>query len=408
MSSTIPQVGANANELFNTLVDTLVIDLAIPAVTIDLDIPLPSEDALTNEAYAAIGTVTLADLTTAEIDGSGVFDKLMTAVTKHLDLQFQKSRITGKEYAEVYLGGMQTVMAQAVNFLTNKDKLRWEALLAREQLKLVQLQRVQALVTLQLAKLQVVEQKLTVAKTQILAYTAKSEYASSKLGLAVGYTTIQKGETDVMLTTEQIDTARAQTKDTLLNGVTAVAGILAFEKQFKQKQMVLTGEQVDTARAATKNTLQDGSAVAGLAAVEKTLKLAQVDLSNEQIDTARAATKDTLRAGGAILGAAAQDKLIKTAQIKLINEQHETQRASTLGTRSDGAVIFGSLGAQTKLYLQQIESYKHDSKSKLVKTMLDTWTARKSINELVEVPSQIDTLAINASVASYRAVIDAL
>lgn len=410
MSSTIPQVGANANQLFDELVDELVIDTTIPNVVIDLDIPLPSTDELINDAYAAIKPITIDDLTSDDINGNGtgIFDKLMHAVTHHLDNQFTKNRITGKEYAEVYLGGMTAVLQQSVSFLTAKDRMRWESLLAREQVQLAQLQRVNMLATLQLTKLQVIEAKLTVARTQIMAYTAKAEYANSKLGLAGGYTNIQKGEADVELTLDQIDTSRAATKDTLRDNSTLVSGILAFEKQVKQQTMLLTAEQVDATRAQTKNTLQNGTVITGLAGVEKTIKLASLELLNEQVDTARASTKETLKSGAPVLGIAQQDKLVKISQIRLIDEQYESQRGATLGTRSDGVIIVGTTGAQTKLYLQQIESYKHDSKSKLVKIMLDTWTARKAVDEGTPLPVEIDKDAIEASVASYRAVIDAL
>lgn len=404
MPSTILQVSGNANDLFTALSDELIVDLTIPAVVLDLDIPLPLEDA-TNDAFADIASITLADLTTQAIGGSGVFDALMNTMTQHLSQQFEKGRITGKEYAEVYLGGMQSILAQSVQFLVSKDKIRWDALLVREQTKLVQLQGVNTKLQIQLSKLQVVEQKLTVAKVQVQAYTAKSEYASSKMGLSTGFTGIHQNEAQTQLILEQYEGARAQTRNTLSTGE-VVVGLAGAEKLVKDKQALLVSEQIDTARAATKDTNQAGGAIAGLSLSEKQLKAAQIELSNEQIDAQRASTKDTLRSGGAITGITAQDKLIKQAQVKLINEQYEGQRGQVRGTLSTGGVIAGVLGAQTSLYLQQTESYKHDSKSKAVKMLLDTWTARKTIDEGVEVPSQIDTAALNISIAAYRAAVD--
>jgi hypothetical protein len=68
---------------------------------------------------------TLSDATTA-IDGSGNFDKLMKVVTLHVEAQFTAGRITGTDYATVYLGALQSTLAQAVNFTLNMNKANEE------------------------------------------------------------------------------------------------------------------------------------------------------------------------------------------------------------------------------------------------------------------------------------------
>ena len=55
-------------------------------------------------ADVIITPITNEDLTTKVVDGTGIFDELMTAANAHLDSQFKKERITGTQYAEVYLG----------------------------------------------------------------------------------------------------------------------------------------------------------------------------------------------------------------------------------------------------------------------------------------------------------------
>jgi hypothetical protein len=322
--STIPEISTEANDLFNALAATLTVDLTVPPVTVDMDLPLPEEDG---DAYADVLSVTLPDLTTQAIDGTGVFDALMKTLSLHMAAQFEKGRITGKEYGEVYLGGLQATLQQSVSFLVNKDKVHWDALLVREQVKLTQLQQAIAKNEFQLGKLRLREQQFTMARIEIEAYTAKANYAKTKMDLANSFTTIQQAE----------------------------------------KQIVLIGEQVDAARAVTKDTLSDGSDVHGKAE---------------------------------------QEKLVAQAQVKLVGEQFESQRAQTSDTRSDGATVVGTMGAQTALYKQQVVSYQHDSKSKAVKIMLDTWVARKTIDDGVAVPVQIDTAALDASLSAYRTAVD--
>ena len=69
---------------------------------------------------------TLSNATTAT-DGTGNFDKLMKVVTLHVEAQFNAGRITGTDYATVYLGALQSTLAQAVTFTLNMNKANNEA-----------------------------------------------------------------------------------------------------------------------------------------------------------------------------------------------------------------------------------------------------------------------------------------
>ena len=55
-------------------------------------------------------------------EGTGVFDIIMKAANENIKIQNQTSRITGAEYAEVYLGTMQSAISEAMRFLLNKDQ----------------------------------------------------------------------------------------------------------------------------------------------------------------------------------------------------------------------------------------------------------------------------------------------
>ena len=55
-------------------------------------------------------------------EGTGVFDIIMKAANENIKIQNQASRITGAEYAEVYLGTMQTAISESMKFLLNKDQ----------------------------------------------------------------------------------------------------------------------------------------------------------------------------------------------------------------------------------------------------------------------------------------------
>ena len=50
----------------------------------------------------------------------------MKVVTLHLEAQFAAGRITGTDYATVYLGALQSTLAQAVNFTLSMEKANAE------------------------------------------------------------------------------------------------------------------------------------------------------------------------------------------------------------------------------------------------------------------------------------------
>lgn len=69
--------------------------------------------------------ILLSDLTNGstvneEWTGSGVFDVLIAAVNENIKIQYDQGRITGTDYANVYLASMQAVIAQSMQFLLEK------------------------------------------------------------------------------------------------------------------------------------------------------------------------------------------------------------------------------------------------------------------------------------------------
>ena len=58
-----------------------------------------------------------------EWSGSGVFDKLMHAINGNILVQYESGRIKGPEYAQVYLGSMQTAVVEATKFMLTKEQI---------------------------------------------------------------------------------------------------------------------------------------------------------------------------------------------------------------------------------------------------------------------------------------------
>lgn len=69
-----------------------------------------------------------------EWSGSGVFDKLMHAINGNILVQYESGRIKGPEYAQVYLGSMQTAVVEAMKFMLTKEQIDKELELKAAQI----------------------------------------------------------------------------------------------------------------------------------------------------------------------------------------------------------------------------------------------------------------------------------
>lgn len=81
--------------------------------------------------------ITINEVTTKSLTGTGAFDEMMQAVDLHLAREQQSGRITGNDYATVYLGALQATLAQAVTFVLQKQQASQLADKTAEELLLI-------------------------------------------------------------------------------------------------------------------------------------------------------------------------------------------------------------------------------------------------------------------------------
>ena len=67
------------------------------------------------------GSINTTNPEQPEWEGTGIFDELMKAINGNIKVQFDSGRIKGTEYADVYLGSLQTAMSEAMKFMLVKD-----------------------------------------------------------------------------------------------------------------------------------------------------------------------------------------------------------------------------------------------------------------------------------------------
>lgn len=143
-------------------------------------------------------------LTTRKVDGSGVFDYLMSAVAAHLEKEYNAGRITGAEYTKAYTSAIGTAMQSAVQFLLNRDKAYWDGIQAQFGAIGTNIGVNKAKVDLAIAQAQAHQNKAQYALTVLQLATQDAQYAVAK---------------------EQHEAVRAQTLDARTDGATVVGSV---------------------------------------------------------------------------------------------------------------------------------------------------------------------------------------
>jgi|GEM_PF-4440727 len=124
-------------------------------------------------------SIPITDLTNGSVIakewvGTGVFDVLLGTMNKNIELQYTQGRIVGKDYADVYLSGLQATLQQSVDFLLRKDLVYWQIEVAQKELEIKQLE------------VGIREQELELAKQELeLKYAERTfrDKETAKLGL---------------------------------------------------------------------------------------------------------------------------------------------------------------------------------------------------------------------------------
>lgn len=183
---------------------------------------------LTNEA-----------LTTKAIGGTGTFDVIMDSILAHLKEEYDKGRITGSQYATVYVESVQAGLSNAVQFLLQRDAAYFASLKAQSEAMLAAAEIVKARVELETAKAQLaairfeaMNQEAAFALTKAKIATESAQYCTVEYSLA-NIMPIQ-----VTIATKQAEAQNAQTNDLKLDDVTPVAGLLGKQKALYAQQII--------------------------------------------------------------------------------------------------------------------------------------------------------------------------
>jgi hypothetical protein len=184
--------------------------------------------------------IKIEDLTTGYVDGTGVFDVLMTAVGSRLEEQYQEDRIKGSDYATAYLGAMQYAMAQAMQFLLGKQQADAQAELIKAQTSLTikQEAEIDANILLKAKELQIKDQELLIRQQELVLKGKEIELATKEIELKTQMVLTEQKK--IALMEQQILELRAKiTNETNLANSTVSVNTAQIDKIKAEKDLLV-------------------------------------------------------------------------------------------------------------------------------------------------------------------------
>ena len=283
-------------------------------------------------------------------EGTAIFDVLMKAVNENINIQYELTRITGSDYATVYLGAIETCIKEATNLLLQK------AITDKEiEVKQAQILNIQE------------DTRLKTAQAKAFPLQAAQELA---------------------LTTEQVLT---QKEDTKLKAAQAIAYPLQSEKDLNVKTQQILSMQND-------DKIKQGQSTKDLEVKSKDLEVKTQQIltmqSDDKIKSAQS-TKD--------LEVKSKDLDVKEQQILTMQNDDNIKSAQSakdleVKTKDLGVkqaqidkLIDDLLTAakQRELYSRQILGFDDNKYQKLFESQLSSWGLMFSSGMMTEKPAVI-------------------
>lgn len=230
-------------------------------------------------------TVSVRDFTGGETAGSGLFDELMRTVNSHLRNEYDRGRIAGNDYGQVYLGSLNGAMQTASQFTlaleqTNKENelLTQQIAQIKTQNEILLLQKDQAVIAKDTAQYNL-DFTLPEQLNKLLAETAATVQQTLLIQSQIG--TQEKQQLQITAQTELTGKQENLVDEQILAATyqytTPTAGLLFAQYTKVQKEIDILAQKKITEEAQTEDLSADTSPVGGLVGKEMNLKKVQAD-----------------------------------------------------------------------------------------------------------------------------------
>ena len=325
----------------------------------------------------------VTELTTAEIAGTGVFDVLMQSVKNHVQEEHAKSRITGKEYATVYLEALQSTMAQSIEYLLRAKTLGFEldnlgkqgVLLDHQaeiaikdaQLKFAQIAQTQAQTELTEQQTKSAEAEAHKIPVEISLLRSNLELASVEKDLRIAQVGLAETEKDIAVynlankTPVEVELLQAQTDNAQSQIALTEAQVVKITEENKVIPYNIERIQAEIANMTRQSDILEKELeikISSLALQDKQLLLADAELEVRklELEVKRAEVESA------------------QAQAQLYAAKVLTENAQTMDAAHPNSV----LGSNIAVLRAQAAGYARDAEQKAAKILVDAWNVQRN------------------------------
>ena len=330
----------------------------------------------------------VTELTTAEIAGTGVFDVLMQSVKNHVQEEHAKSRITGKEYATVYLEALQSTMAQSVEYLLRAKTLGFEldnlgkqgVLLDHQaeiaikdaQLKFAQIAQTQAQTELTEQQTKSAEAEAHKIPVEISLLRSNLELASVEKDLRIAQVGLAETEKDIAVynlankTPVEVELLQAQTDNAQSQIALTEAQVVKITEENKVIPYNIERIQAEIANMTRQSDILEKELeikISSLTLQDKQILLADAELEVRklELDVKRAEVESA------------------QAQAQLYAAKVLTENAQTMDAAHPNSV----LGSNIAVLRAQAAGYARDAEQKAAKILVDAWNVQRNTDEAI-------------------------
>ena len=331
----------------------------------------------------------VTELTTAEIAGTGVFDVLMQSVKNHVQEEHAKSRITGKEYATVYLEALQSTMAQSIEYLLRAKTLGFEldnlgkqgVLLDHQaeiaikdaQLKFAQIAQTQAQTDLTEQQVKSAEAEAHKIPVEISLLRSNLELAGVEKDLRIAQVGLAETEKDIAVynlvnkTPVEVELLQAQTDNAQSQIALTEAQVVKITEENKVIPYNIERIQAEIANMTRQSDILEKELeikISSLALQDKQLLLADAELQVRvlELDVKRAEVESA------------------QAQAQLYTAKVLTENAQTMDAAHPNSV----LGSNIAVLRAQAAGYARDAEQKAAKILVDAWNVQRNTDESIQ------------------------
>ena len=350
--------------------------------------------------------IDITDLTTSTLPGDGAFDEIMTAMQIRLDREYKRNRITGPDYAKVYLGSFEASLMNSIQFILGRQEADAKAELLKEQTlteienrKLVDAQiskmkKEEALIDQQILKMiqevlvmegevQMIPHKIALLQAEVVKMQKEGELIAGQIKKMEQEILLMKGQVEKMVSEIELMKKQVIKMDAEIRLMNAQADKTVEEVKLVKGQVEKMKSEILVMEQQVFESKQKVESMKAAVWAERAKTNSETSIFDDPYDPSNLNLHEvTGLVGMQIKKAGHEGELLGQ---KTVTEQAQTSdRVMNPKPGSTEYEVAGVIGKQKNLYQRQADGFLRDAEQKLAKIMTDTWNTQMVSQEGIE------------------------